>query len=263
MPPAAFRHANRGVECQEWVGRCQPTRRTRGLQPVIRIDDAGLLTLAAEHPGQQPPCRSQDLPDAGRQFLRTVSNSSSRTICPSLVVRLIVIVYRPPCTDHLSSVSVIVHGSPPQRFASTSGWPVPPNAVAAASTSHLATRTGIQPRIALARRRRRLTSLEAAELTQATVNVGFAASISPRQASPVGRPVESGTRRPAVEIARDRVTPVSDGREVGVTARSGRSPSAAFGTPHRVSSLPQGIVVFGSNAAPVCPASTRASASQG
>lgn len=47
------------------------------------------------------------------------------------------------------------------------------------------------------------------------------------------------------------------------SARSGCSPSAAFGTPHRVSSRPQGLVVLGSNAAPVCPASTRAPASQG
>ena len=57
---------------------------------------------------------------AGLQFLRTVSNSFSRTIFPSFVFLSIVTVYLPPCVDQVSSLSVIVQGSPLQRFVSRS-----------------------------------------------------------------------------------------------------------------------------------------------
>jgi hypothetical protein len=50
---AASRRSFRHSECQERVGPCQPIRRTRRLVAVIRIDDARLLTLAADGPGNK------------------------------------------------------------------------------------------------------------------------------------------------------------------------------------------------------------------
>jgi hypothetical protein len=50
----AWELENRVDERLEWVGSCQPTRRTGRLEPDIQIDDAGELTLPAVVPGQNP-----------------------------------------------------------------------------------------------------------------------------------------------------------------------------------------------------------------